>query len=224
MILQLAIIPQFLRPKIANPRIIKLPPASPRRILDQTDIMPTRHRAAQMPHHRIAVITIRPAHRHGRIERLLAVLAGDLGDVVGRRRRQHKRLEVKVGEGKVDGCVDFLCGGAVRGGEALEVDDKEVRGAGDGDAFGGFAVAFAGGTVPDFVAGEALFGAVGAEAVVEGDEVAVRWDFDADAVKGFPGCAGGAAGCALEAGNVLAGEEVGEFAVVAVEVAIPFFL
>ena len=72
------------------------------------------------------------------------------------------------------------------GGEALEVDDEELREAGERDALGRFALAFAIGAFPDFVAGEAFLLAVALEAGLDVGDAGTR-DLDADAVKGFVG-------------------------------------
>ena len=96
--------------------------------------------------------------------------------------------------------------------EALEMNDHELRRAGDGDLFRGFPFTLAVRTFPDFVAAQALLFAVAAQTVVYGPwTFALRArDLDADGVEGFIGGGGAVAGGASQTAGMLSGKSFGD--------------
>ena len=142
------------------------------------------------------------------------------------RRSEGVRAHVQSEEGEVDRGVDLLGGLALAHLEALEVNDEEVWGAGDGDLLGGFALALAVRAFPHLVFREALLLRVGAEAVVDVPALLSggAWDLDGDAVEGFVSRRRVFAGRAAQAGGMLSGKEVRDGGVFAVRVPLPFDL
>ena len=64
-------LPQLLGPKVRHPIIIELPPHAPRPIQRRRYIVPARHRAPNVPHHRIRIVPVRRPHRLRHILHLL---------------------------------------------------------------------------------------------------------------------------------------------------------
>lgn len=215
LILQPILAPQSFRLKLRNPRIVKLPPAAPRRILQHRDIMARSQGRAEVAHNCVRIVPVRRGHALVGLDglELLWPVRGALleegGFFLRGDGRQHEGRHVEVVEGEFDGGADLAGALGVGRREALEVDDEVVRRAGDGDLLGGLALLLAARTAPDLVAREAFLGAVGAEAVANVG-AAVAGDLDADAVKGLKGCGSEMAGYASEARHVLATEKLAD--------------
>lgn len=138
---------------------------------------------AEMAHDAVSVVLVR--RRDGRVD--YAIAAGELGDLpryFGGGRRDHVGPHVEAVQREVDWGVNFARRFGLGGRKPLEVNDEELRGAGDGDLLGSFALALALRTLPDFVAAEHLFLAVASQAVMDVAFAGAR-DFDADGVEGF---------------------------------------
>ena len=151
--------------------------------------MPAVPRLPQMPHDGIRIVQERWRRRAAielarRRRGKRRTVDDDAVPAVRHGRLRHVGQHVEAVEGEVDGRVHLARRLGLGGREALEVDDKELREAGQRDALGGFALTLAVGAFPDFVAGEPFFLAVALEAGLDVGDAGVR-DLDADAVKGF---------------------------------------
>ena len=167
-----------------------------------------------MAEYRVRVVAVRWCRGRVVLVHLRREVAVDAG---GRRRRRRRRrwsrpwndesIHAEALQRKLDRGVDFAGGFRLAGGEALEMDDEDMRETCQDDLFGRFPLTSAGRTLPHLVARQSLFLTIRTQTVLQSRRLAGGGNLDANAVEGFIGGGGAAAAGTSEPRGVLSGKQ-----------------